>query len=91
MVTSDTTVQQLADAGIRLDDEGPILRVTLDQPDRRNAQTRPPGGPGCAGEDLPETARVVILSGTAPAFSAGLGGCSPRESREPSLAARLPR
>lgn len=73
MVTSDTTVQQLADAGIRLDDEGPILRVTLDQPDRRNAQTPATWRALAAlGEDLPETARVVILSGTAPAFSAGL-------------------
>ena len=71
MVTRDTTVQQLADAGIRLDDEGPILRVTLDQPDRRNAQTPATWRALAAlGEDLPETARVVILSGTTPAFSA---------------------
>lgn len=72
-MTSEQTIQQLADAGIRLDDEGAVLRVTLDQPDRRNAQTPATWRALAAlGDDLPETTRVVILSGAGPAFSAGL-------------------
>ena len=65
------------------------MRVTLDKPDSRNAQT-----PGmwealtALGDDLPEGARVVILKGSVSSFSAGLDHrmFGPGIPGEPSLA-----
>lgn len=53
--------------------DGPLLRVTLDDPDRRNAQT-PATWAALAhiGARMPEQTRVVLLSGAGSAFSAGM-------------------
>ena len=60
-------------AGLRVQVDGEVARVTLDRPDRRNAQTPAlwralaavPGG-------LPERVRAVLVDATGPSFSAGL-------------------
>ena len=57
-----------------LDDAGPVARITLNRPDKRN-----PLGPSTIGElvhalrHLCDTAavRVIVLTGAGPAFSAG--------------------
>ena len=50
-----------------------MLRVTLDRPDKHNAQTPATWAALAAlGDDLPEGTRVVLLSGNGPSFSAGL-------------------
>jgi len=50
-----------------------LLRVTLDRPDKHNAQTPATWAALAAlGDDLPEGTRVVLLSGNGPSFSAGL-------------------
>ncbi|WP_188777806.1 enoyl-CoA hydratase/isomerase family protein [Marmoricola endophyticus] len=68
---SDT--EKLAAAGLRLDLAGPVLTVTLDRPERRNAMT-PAMWFALAdvGASLPEDVRVVILRGEGAGFSAGL-------------------
>jgi enoyl-CoA hydratase/carnithine racemase len=67
-VTEDFT-----SAGVRLDVDGPIARVTLCRPDRRNAQTPATWNALAAiGESLPAAVRVVVVSGEGPSFSAGL-------------------
>lgn len=63
----------LADVGLRLSVEGPVATITLDRPERRNAQT-PLMWTALAklGRDLPGDVRVVVVTGTPPSFSAGL-------------------
>jgi enoyl-CoA hydratase/carnithine racemase len=63
----------LPDAGLRLSVEGPVATVTLDRPERRNAQT-PAMWTALAklGRDLPGDVRVVVVRGEGPSFSAGL-------------------
>lgn len=58
---------------VRVAAEGAVLRVTLDAPDRRNAQT-PATWRALAhiGETLPESISVVILAGAGSSFSAGM-------------------
>lgn len=62
-----------AEAGLRLDVAGPVATVTLDRPERRNAQT-PQTWTALAeiGRTLPGDVRVVVLRGEGPSFSAGL-------------------
>ena len=61
------------EAGFRLDVADAVVTITLDRPDRLNAQT-----PSTwtwlrrVGLDLPGTVRVVVLRGAGRAFSAGL-------------------
>ena len=59
--------------GVRVDVDGPVANVTLDRPDRRNAQT-PSMWRALAhvGAELPDDVRVVVLRGEGPSFSAGL-------------------
>jgi enoyl-CoA hydratase/carnithine racemase len=59
--------------GVRVDVDGPVATVTLDRPDRRNAQT-PSRWRALAhgGEELPDDVRVVVLRGEGQSFSAGL-------------------
>jgi enoyl-CoA hydratase/carnithine racemase len=56
-----------------LDLDGPCATVTLDNPDRRNAQT-PATWARLAeiGNQLPDSVRVVLLRANGPSFSAGL-------------------
>lgn len=50
-----------------------MLRVTLDRPDKHNAQTPATWEALAAlGDDIPEPCRVIVLSGAGPSFSAGL-------------------
>ena len=67
------TAEQLDEAGLRIDADGPILTVTLDRPDVRNAQT--PGmwrALAAIGAALDSDVRVVVVRGAGAAFSAGL-------------------
>ena len=67
------TAEQLDEAGLRLDADGPILTVTLNRPDVRNAQTPATWRTLAAiGEALDSDVRVVVLRGEGTAFSAGL-------------------
>jgi enoyl-CoA hydratase/carnithine racemase len=60
-------------AGLLLDVEGPVATITLNRPERRNAQTptmwRALAG---LGSGLPEDVRVVVVRGAGASFSAGL-------------------
>lgn len=62
-----------AEAGLRLDIAGAVATVTLDRPERRNAQTPHTWTALRAiGESLPTDVRVVVVAGAGRAFSAGL-------------------
>lgn len=63
----------LADVGLRLDVADGVATLTLDRPERRNAQT-PAMWTALAklGRDLPGDVRVVVVRGEGPSFSAGL-------------------
>ena len=67
------SLERLADAGLRLTVDAPIATVTLDAPDRRNAQT-PLTWELLAeiGRALPGDVRIVVLRAEGPSFSAGL-------------------
>jgi enoyl-CoA hydratase/carnithine racemase len=58
---------------LRVRQEGPVLTVTLDNPEERNAQV-PTLWRALAkvGESVPEDVRVVVLRGSGSSFSAGL-------------------
>lgn len=60
-------------AGLRVDHDGPVTRVTLDRPDVRNAQT-PAMWRALAliGDRLPDEVRVVVIQASGQSFSAGL-------------------
>ncbi len=60
-------------AGLRVDHDGPVTRVTLDRPDVRNAQT-PAMWRALAmiGDTLPDEVRIVVIQATGQSFSAGL-------------------
>jgi len=72
-LTSPATQQLLSAAGVVATVDGPVMRVILDRPDRRNAQTPQMWHALAAlGDDLDPSVRVVVLSGNGPSFSAGL-------------------
>ena len=58
---------------LRVETDGPVRVVTLDRPDKRNAQT-PSLWRALADEarNLPDEVRVVVLRGAGDAFSAGI-------------------
>lgn len=60
-------------ARLTLDLAGPVARITLNRPDRRNSQT-PSMWHALAqiGDNLPEDTRVVVVRGAGSSFSAGL-------------------
>ncbi|HEV2890102.1 MAG TPA: enoyl-CoA hydratase/isomerase family protein [Frankiaceae bacterium] len=64
---------ELADAGLLLSVEDAVATITLNRPERRNAQT-PAMWTALAklGRDLPGDVRVVVVRGEGPSFSAGL-------------------
>jgi enoyl-CoA hydratase/carnithine racemase len=67
------TTEALAAAGLRLDLAGPVATVTLDRPDKRNAQTPATwAGLESIGAGLPDDVRVVVVRGAGQSFSAGL-------------------
>lgn len=67
------TPEELADAGLLLAVDGAVATVTLNRPERRNAQT-PAMWTALArlGGALPGDVRVVVVRGEGPSFSAGL-------------------
>ena len=67
------TSDDLASAGLLLAVDGAVATLTLNRPDRRNAQT-PAMWTALAGvgRDLPGDVRVVVVTGAGPSFSAGL-------------------
>jgi enoyl-CoA hydratase/carnithine racemase len=64
---------ELAEIGMRFEVDGEIATITLDRPDKRNAQTF---GTWSAlariGDNLPDPVRVVVVKGEGPSFSAGI-------------------
>jgi enoyl-CoA hydratase/carnithine racemase len=61
------------DAGVRFAVDGAVARVTLDRPDKRNAQLPQMWHALAAfGDGLPSAVRVVVVEGNGPSFSAGL-------------------
>ncbi|MCW2885547.1 MAG: hypothetical protein QOE54_3133 [Streptosporangiaceae bacterium] len=67
------TAEDLSKAGLRLGVEGGVATVTLNRPERRNAQTpRTWQTLARIGATLPEEVRVVVLRGEGPSFSAGI-------------------
>ncbi|HEU0130006.1 MAG TPA: enoyl-CoA hydratase/isomerase family protein [Mycobacteriales bacterium] len=67
------TDDELAEVGLLLRVDGPVATVTLNRPERRNAQT-PAMWTALArlGRELPGDVRVVVVTGAGPSFSAGL-------------------
>ncbi|MFV2197744.1 enoyl-CoA hydratase/isomerase family protein [Nocardiopsis sp. LOL_012] len=67
------TGEELARAGLRLAVDGPVARVTIDRPERRNAMTgRMWAALARIGRTLPDGVRVVVLAGEGDIFSAGI-------------------
>lgn len=63
----------LAEIGLRYEMDGEIATITLNRPEKRNAQTFATwAGLAAIGENLPEGIRVVVIRGEGPSFSAGL-------------------
>jgi enoyl-CoA hydratase/carnithine racemase len=67
------TSDELAAAGLQYAVDGPVATITLDRPDRRNAQTPTMWRALAAvGRDIPDDVRVVVVRGNGHSFSAGL-------------------
>ncbi len=67
------TPEELAAVGLRVDRTGPVLTVTIDRPEVRNAQSPAMWRALAAlGQDVADDVRVVVVRGTGPSFSAGL-------------------
>jgi enoyl-CoA hydratase/carnithine racemase len=63
----------LAVLGLRYDVTGAVATITLDRPEKRNAQTPSMWGAlATVGEEIPDEVRVVVVRGEGPSFSAGL-------------------
>ncbi|SDH88163.1 Enoyl-CoA hydratase/carnithine racemase [Sinosporangium album] len=64
---------ELADSGLRYEVDGEIATITLNRPEKRNAQTFATWlGLARIGHNLPEQVRVVVVNGEGPSFSAGI-------------------
>jgi enoyl-CoA hydratase/carnithine racemase len=73
MTTPGTDPAGLAAAGLRFDVAGPVATLTLDRPEVRNAQTPLMWRTlALLGEQVPDSVRVVVVTGEGPSFSAGL-------------------
>ncbi|MER7502541.1 enoyl-CoA hydratase/isomerase family protein [Nonomuraea pusilla] len=69
----NVSAAELAEVGIRFEVDGEIATITLDRPDKRNAQTFATWSAlARIGESLPERVRVVVVKGEGPSFSAGI-------------------
>ncbi|MFJ2032574.1 enoyl-CoA hydratase/isomerase family protein [Streptosporangium sp. NPDC087985] len=63
----------LEEIGLRFEVDGEIATITLDRPDRRNAQTFATWSAlAQIGDTLPRQVRVVVIRGEGPSFSAGI-------------------
>ncbi|MEZ0071151.1 enoyl-CoA hydratase/isomerase family protein [Planotetraspora sp. GP83] len=71
--TETISAAELAEIGLRFEVGGEIATITLDRPDRRNAQTFATWSAlARIGENLPDQVRVVVIRGEGPSFSAGI-------------------
>ncbi|GGS56691.1 enoyl-CoA hydratase [Planobispora rosea] len=62
-----------AEAGLRYEVDGEIATITLDRPEKRNAQTFATWSAlARIGENLPQQVRIVVVRGEGPSFSAGI-------------------
>jgi enoyl-CoA hydratase/carnithine racemase len=67
------SADEITAAGLHFDVSDAVATVTLNRPDKRNAQTPAMWHALAAiGEQLPETTRVVVVRGAGHSFSAGL-------------------
>lgn len=67
------TEDELSRAGLRLAVEGPVARITISRPERRNAMTgRTWVTLAHIGQTLPEDVRIVVIAGDGDIFSAGI-------------------
>ncbi|MEU8268402.1 enoyl-CoA hydratase/isomerase family protein [Sphaerisporangium sp. NPDC049002] len=65
--------ERFAEIGLRFEVDGKIATITLDRPDKRNAQTFATWSAlALIGRELPEQVRVVVVRGEGPSFSAGI-------------------
>ncbi|GII87522.1 enoyl-CoA hydratase [Sphaerisporangium siamense] len=65
--------EELAEIGMRFEVDGEIATITLDRPDKRNAQTFATWSAlARIGNTLPGQVRVVVVRGEGPSFSAGI-------------------
>lgn len=61
------------EAGLRFEVDGEIATITLDRPEKRNAQTFATWSElARIGDTLPQQVRVVVVRGEGPSFSAGI-------------------
>ncbi len=73
MTPSLPHADRLAAAGLRLEQQGSVVTISLDRPEKRNAQTPTMWRTLAAiGAGLPDDVRVVVVRGEGPSFSAGL-------------------
>ena len=67
------TEEELSRARLRLRLEGPVARITISRPERRNAMTgRTWTTLAHIGQTLPEDVRIVVIEGDGDTFSAGI-------------------
>ncbi|MFF5246872.1 enoyl-CoA hydratase/isomerase family protein [Streptosporangium sp. NPDC000095] len=63
----------LEEVGLRCEVDGEIATITLDRPEKRNAQTFATWSAlAHIGDGLPQQVRVVVIRGEGPSFSAGI-------------------
>jgi enoyl-CoA hydratase/carnithine racemase len=63
----------LKEVGLRYEVDGKIATITLDRPEKRNAQTFATWSAlAHIGDTLPQQVRVVVIRGEGPSFSAGI-------------------
>ena len=63
----------LKEVGLRYEVDGEIATITLDRPEKRNAQTFATWSAlARIGDNLPQQVRVVVIRGEGPSFSAGI-------------------
>ncbi|MGW0803759.1 enoyl-CoA hydratase/isomerase family protein [Nonomuraea sp. NPDC002799] len=71
--TEDVSAERLAEIGLLFEVDGEIATITLNRPEKRNAQTFATWSAlARIGESLPEQVRVVVVKGEGPSFSAGI-------------------
>ncbi|WP_113704581.1 enoyl-CoA hydratase/isomerase family protein [Nonomuraea lactucae] len=69
----EVSAEALAEIGLRFEVDGEIATITLDRPDKRNAQTFATWSAlARIGDNLPERVRIVVVKGEGPSFSAGI-------------------
>ncbi|MGI5121403.1 enoyl-CoA hydratase/isomerase family protein [Marinactinospora thermotolerans] len=67
------SAEELTAAGLRLEIQGAVAKVTLARPERRNAMTgRTWTTLAHIGHGLPESVRIVVISGDGSSFSSGI-------------------